>query len=45
MNTSDLEEENHIREYSAIVVLANLMDEHGNLNDESRSRMDKTIEA
>ena len=31
--------------YAAIIVLANLMDSDGNLNEESRTRMDKAIEA
>ena len=31
--------------FSAIIVLAHLMDEHAHLNSESRARMDKAVEA
>ena len=50
MNTLTRTEDNlskshHTKEYNAVIVLANLMDAQGNLNEESRARMDTAINA
>ena len=41
----NLSKSNYTKEYNAAIVLANLMDAQGNLNEESRARMDTAINA